>query len=427
MRQSMQKMVSRAASEMPPKVCRCGQRCYIRAALCASNRRSELLQTPLRVWLRSLQKLSQTSWSWPTDCRRTRLEIRSVRHWSTTSNCANWAGRCRTCCARSGNYAWPSSWPRIRSATPRATTIRSCSAASARLQDLILLRQRWAGQITRAALRRHGLSHLPDRRPAEVPPAVRPGPAIHLPDRRRLRLRDQPGRQRPGRRRPVPARDRGPAHPGRAGATGRPDGTVIPIAGSGGLADPLARMHDNFAVLKGQMGFNNPQSEANRFSLRSETLPPAGRLGRQAGGRSWPATTRRTSTPTTTWPAWPSGPSASSGPQPGLVIPFGSTITRGSTSSASPWAAGTAPTTPPSSPPRSPAWASGSRATTPTGSGRYAPGLSAARGQGRHAAPGQRGRAALLERQPSNCCPCPIPIGQAEMAESQTGVPASTA
>ena len=27
-----------------------------------------------------------------------------------------------------------------------------------------------------------------------------------------------------------------------------------------GLADPLARMRDNFTVLKGQMGFNNPQS-----------------------------------------------------------------------------------------------------------------------------------------------------------------------
>jgi hypothetical protein len=50
----------------------------------------------------------------------------------------------------------------------------------------------------------------------------------------------------------------------------RQDGTVIPIPGLPGLADPLARMADNFAVLKGQMGFNNPQDEANQFSLRRE-------------------------------------------------------------------------------------------------------------------------------------------------------------
>ena len=50
------------------------------------------------------------------------------------------------------------------------------------------------------------------------------------------------------------------------------DWSYVPIAGSHGLADSLARMRDNFAVLKGQMGFNNPQDEANRFSLRNELL-----------------------------------------------------------------------------------------------------------------------------------------------------------
>ncbi len=45
---------------------------------------------------------------------------------------------------------------------------------------------------------------------------------------------------------------------------------VEPIVGSGGLAEPLGKMRDNFVVLKGQMGFNNPQAEANRFSLRQE-------------------------------------------------------------------------------------------------------------------------------------------------------------
>ncbi|QKK02869.1 MAG: hypothetical protein HND55_09570 [Pseudomonadota bacterium] len=43
-----------------------------------------------------------------------------------------------------------------------------------------------------------------------------------------------------------------------------------PVPGSRGLADPMGRMALNFEVLKGQMGFNNPQVETNRFSLRRE-------------------------------------------------------------------------------------------------------------------------------------------------------------
>lgn len=43
--------------------------------------------------------------------------------------------------------------------------------------------------------------------------------------------------------------------------------------GDAGLADPIARMHANWdLVLKGQLGFNNPQTETGRFSLRSELL-----------------------------------------------------------------------------------------------------------------------------------------------------------
>ncbi len=45
-----------------------------------------------------------------------------------------------------------------------------------------------------------------------------------------------------------------------------------PIAGQGGLADILARLNANFAVLKNQMGFSNPQVETGRFSLRDEYL-----------------------------------------------------------------------------------------------------------------------------------------------------------
>ena len=43
----------------------------------------------------------------------------------------------------------------------------------------------------------------------------------------------------------------------------------LPMAGRG-LADILARLAQNFTVLKGQLGFNNPQTETNRFSLRRE-------------------------------------------------------------------------------------------------------------------------------------------------------------
>jgi len=53
-----------------------------------------------------------------------------------------------------------------------------------------------------------------------------------------------------------------------------------PLTGSGtgdpGLADPMARMFLNFdLVLKGQLGFNNPQTETNRFSLRNELFRTA--------------------------------------------------------------------------------------------------------------------------------------------------------
>jgi hypothetical protein len=43
------------------------------------------------------------------------------------------------------------------------------------------------------------------------------------------------------------------------------------INGDSGLADPMARMSQNWEfALKGQLGFNNPQTETNRFSLRRE-------------------------------------------------------------------------------------------------------------------------------------------------------------
>jgi hypothetical protein len=47
----------------------------------------------------------------------------------------------------------------------------------------------------------------------------------------------------------------------------------VPLTGGfdPGLSDPMARMSFNFTTtLQGQLGFNNPQTETNRFSLRSE-------------------------------------------------------------------------------------------------------------------------------------------------------------
>ena len=44
----------------------------------------------------------------------------------------------------------------------------------------------------------------------------------------------------------------------------------VPMVGKAGLADPLARLNQNFDVYKTQLGFNNPQTETNPFSLRSE-------------------------------------------------------------------------------------------------------------------------------------------------------------
>ena len=64
----------------------------------------------------------------------------------------------------------------------------------------------------------------------------------------------------------------------------------LPQTGSGqgdaGLADPLARMSSNWSlVLKGQLGFNNPQTETGRFSLRSELFRIKNGLDSQAKWR----------------------------------------------------------------------------------------------------------------------------------------------
>ncbi len=103
----------------------------------------------------------------------------------------------------------------------------------------------------------------------------------------------------------------------------------VPVAGRHGLADPLARLNQNFGVLKGQLGFNNPQTETGRFSMRNELF----RL-RNSSDDEWRATLKNMVVPNL-WdiPEFrrycrPFAPE-SAGPQPGLVIRFPTTINFG--------------------------------------------------------------------------------------------------
>ncbi len=107
------------------------------------------------------------------------------------------------------------------------------------------------------------------------------------------------------------------------------DGTPVP--GTPGLADTMAQLSLNFAVLKGQMGFNNPQIETNRFSLRRELFRiPEG----EEGDEAWRAKLSEMrvadlwSVPEFRRYARPFAP-ASAGPQPGLVIEFTTNVSFG--------------------------------------------------------------------------------------------------
>ncbi|MBZ0114527.1 MAG: hypothetical protein K8J08_18835 [Thermoanaerobaculia bacterium] len=102
-----------------------------------------------------------------------------------------------------------------------------------------------------------------------------------------------------------------------------------PVPGSKGLADALGRMDANFDVLKGQLGFNNPQTETNRFSLRHELFRML-----DSSDEEWETELKRR------WVAnlWDlpefrrlARPFAEEGlePEPGLVIRFRTTVTSG--------------------------------------------------------------------------------------------------
>ena len=110
-----------------------------------------------------------------------------------------------------------------------------------------------------------------------------------------------------------------------------------PAAGRFGLADPLARMSQNFKVLKTQMGFNNPQTEENSFSLRSEWFRVRSHDAAQPGAVAetlWRNELKKCRVadlwqlPEFRRYCRPMAPE-SAGPQPALVIRFPTTVTFG--------------------------------------------------------------------------------------------------
>ena len=111
-----------------------------------------------------------------------------------------------------------------------------------------------------------------------------------------------------------------------------------PVTGSGtgdpGLADPLARMYQNWSlVLKGQLGFNNPETQTGRFSMRSElfrvqtnaTTTLANRVWREVLSRS--IVSNILALPEFQRYCIPFSPALPA--EPGIVIPFSTTITFG--------------------------------------------------------------------------------------------------
>lgn len=116
-------------------------------------------------------------------------------------------------------------------------------------------------------------------------------------------------------------------------------GTVLdgePQPGQG-LANTLAIMSRNFGVLSGQLGFNNPQVETNRFSLRYELFR---QLVGPDGDESWRALldqdyfTAGVGKVDNLWEVpefvqYCVAPADFGDVEPGLIIPFSTTITEG--------------------------------------------------------------------------------------------------
>ncbi|HKX62636.1 MAG TPA: hypothetical protein VJS65_12340, partial [Verrucomicrobiae bacterium] len=112
-----------------------------------------------------------------------------------------------------------------------------------------------------------------------------------------------------------------------SGGNPLPGGT----GGDPGIADPLARLTANWNLtLKGQLSFNNPQTETGRFSLRNELFRV---LTGPGGSQRWRETLERHVVPNVLAmpefqrhciPFSPTQPV-----EPAIVIPFGTTINFG--------------------------------------------------------------------------------------------------
>lgn len=115
----------------------------------------------------------------------------------------------------------------------------------------------------------------------------------------------------------------------------------LPVSGRHGLADPLARLGQNFEVYRGQLGFTTPETETGRFSLRSglfrthsSNLQTNALNGIVSTNQDWHAMLQKCRV-ADLWrvPEFrrfcrPFAPE-SAGPQPGLVIRIPTTITFG--------------------------------------------------------------------------------------------------
>ncbi|HEV2693592.1 MAG TPA: hypothetical protein VG347_11915, partial [Verrucomicrobiae bacterium] len=106
-----------------------------------------------------------------------------------------------------------------------------------------------------------------------------------------------------------------------------------PQVGSAGLAEDLAKLRDNYGILSARMGLINPQQETESFSLRTEAFRLLSDTNSDA---NWAQTLQSpTVYVTNLWdvPEYRrycrSFAPESSGPQPGLVIPFTTQIRSG--------------------------------------------------------------------------------------------------
>lgn len=108
-----------------------------------------------------------------------------------------------------------------------------------------------------------------------------------------------------------------------------------PQSGQGGLAEILHQLNANFQVLKGQLGINNPQSESEKISLRSELFrigPGEAAGGLEASDNRWvDALKARKVADLNSLPEFVRHcrPIAGDGPQPGIVLRFGTSIESG--------------------------------------------------------------------------------------------------